>query len=241
MKSNRKDFLRTGAILAAGATLYKPAVKAAINTINQFTNDGMFTLPKLPYTYNALEPFIDAQTIEIHHSKHHQAYVNNLNTAIAKEASLKGQSVEELIAVIDKLPENVRNAIRNNGGGHWNHAFFWQLLKTGTKPSEKLTNLIAKNFGSMEEFKKQFEKAALGQFGSGWAWLIKQGDKLIVTSTPNQDNPLMDIATVKGNPIIGLDVWEHAYYLKYQNKRAEYTQAFWSILNWEKVEQLLDA
>ncbi len=241
MKSNRKEFLKTGAILAAGATLYRPAVKAAINTINQFTNDGLFALPKLPYAYNALEPFIDEQTMEIHHSKHHQAYVNNLNTAIAKEASLKGKSVEELIATIGKLPENVRTAIRNNGGGHWNHAFFWQLLKTGTKPSEKMSNMITNNFGSMDEFKKQFEKAALGQFGSGWAWLIKQGDKLIVTSTPNQDNPLMDIATVKGNPIIGLDVWEHAYYLKYQNKRAEYTQAFWSILNWEKVEQLLDA
>jgi Fe-Mn family superoxide dismutase len=241
MKSNRKEFLKTGAILAAGATLYRPAVKAAINTINQFTNDGLFALPKLPYAYNALEPFIDAQTMEIHHGKHHQAYVNNLNAAIAKEASLKGKSVEELIATIDKLPENVRTAIRNNGGGHWNHAFFWQILKTGTKPSEKMTNLITKNFGSMDEFKKLFEKAALGQFGSGWAWLIKQGDKLIVTSTPNQDNPLMDIATVKGNPIIGLDVWEHAYYLKYQNKRAEYTQAFWNILNWEKVEQLLDA
>jgi Fe-Mn family superoxide dismutase len=241
MKSNRKDFLKTGAILAAGASLYRPAVKAAINTINQFTNDGLFTLPKLPYAYNALEPFIDMQTMEIHHSKHHQAYVNNLNTAIAKAASLKGKSVEELIATIDKLPENVRTAIRNNGGGHWNHAFFWQLLKTGTMPSEKMTNLITKNFGSIDEFKKQFEKAALGQFGSGWAWLIKQGDKLIVTSTPNQDNPLMDIATVKGNPIIGLDLWEHAYYLKYQNKRVEYTQAFWSILNWEKVEQLLDA
>ena len=241
MKSNRKEFLKTGAILAAGATLYRPAVKAAINTINQFTNDGLFALPKLPYAYNALEPFIDAQTMEIHHGKHHQAYVNNLNAAIAKEASLKGKSVEELIATIDNLPENVRTAIRNNGGGHWNHAFFWQILKTGTKPSEKMTNLITKNFGSMDEFKKLFEKAALGQFGSGWAWLIKQGDKLIVTSTPNQDNPLMDIATVKGNPIIGLDVWEHAYYLKYQNKRAEYTQAFWNILNWEKVEQLLDA
>ena len=241
MKSNRKEFLKTGAILAAGATLYSPAVKAAINTINQFTNEGLFALPKLPYAYNALEPFIDAQTMEIHHGKHHQAYVNNLNAAIAKEASLKGKSVEELIAAIDKLPENVRTAIRNNGGGHWNHAFFWQLLKTGTKPSEKMSNMITNNFGSMDEFKKQFEKAALGQFGSGWAWLIKQGDKLIVTSTPNQDNPLMDIATVKGNPIIGLDVWEHAYYLKYQNKRAEYTQAFWNILNWEKVEQLLYA
>ena len=241
MKSNRKDFLKAGAILAAGATLYTPAVKAAINTINQFTNDGLFVLPKLPYAYNALEPFIDAQTMEIHHSKHHQAYVNNLNTAITKEPSLKGKSVEELIASINKLPESVRTAVRNNGGGHWNHAFFWQLLKTGTKPSEKTNNLIIKNFGSMEEFKKQFEKAAMSQFGSGWAWLIKQGNQLIVTSTPNQDNPLMDLATVKGTPIIGLDVWEHAYYLKYQNKRADYTQAFWNILNWEKVEQLLDA
>lgn len=241
MKSTRKSFIKTSAILAAGATLYNSQVRAAVNTINQLTNDGLFSLPKLPYTYNALEPFIDAQTMEIHHSKHHQAYVNNLNAAIQKEISLKGKSVEELLANVSKLPESVRTAVRNNGGGHWNHAFFWQLLKTGTKPSEKVNQAIIKNFGSMEEFKKQFEKAAMGQFGSGWAWLIKQGDKLLVTSTPNQDNPLMDISTIKGTPIIGLDVWEHAYYLKYQNKRADYTQAFWNILNWEKVEQLLDA
>jgi Fe-Mn family superoxide dismutase len=241
MKSTRKSFLKTSAILAAGATLYNSQVRAAVNTINQLTNDGLFSLPKLPYTYNALEPFIDAQTMEIHHSKHHQAYVNNLNAAIQKEISLKGKSVEELLANISKLPESVRTAVRNNGGGHWNHAFFWQLLKTGTKPSEKVNQAIIKNFGSMEEFKKQFEKAAMSQFGSGWAWLIKQGDKLLVTSTPNQDNPLMDISTIKGTPIIGLDVWEHAYYLKHQNKRADYTQAFWNILNWEKVEQLLDA
>jgi Fe-Mn family superoxide dismutase len=241
MKSTRKSFLKTSAILAAGATLYNSQVRAAVNTINQLTNDGLFSLPKLPYAYNALEPFIDAQTMEIHHSKHHQAYVNNLNAAIQKEISLKGKSVEELLANVSKLPESVRTAIRNNGGGHWNHAFFWQLLKTGTKPSEKVNLVINKNFGSMEEFKKQFEKVAMGQFGSGWAWLIKQGDKLVVTSTPNQDNPLMDVNTVKGTPIIGLDVWEHAYYLKYQNKRADYTQAFWNILNWEKVEQLLDA
>jgi Fe-Mn family superoxide dismutase len=241
MKSTRKSFLKTSAILAAGATLYNSQVRAAVNTINQLTNDGLFSLPKLPYTYNALEPFIDAQTMEIHHSKHHQAYVNNLNAAIQKEISLKGKSVEELLANVSKLPESVRTAVRNNGGGHWNHAFFWQLLKTGTKPSEKVNQAIIKNFGSMEEFKKQFEKAAMSQFGSGWAWLIKQGDKLLVTSTPNQDNPLMDISTIKGTPIIGLDVWEHAYYLKYQNKRSDYTQAFWNILNWEKVEQLLDA
>lgn len=241
MKSTRKSFLKTSAILAAGATLYNSQVRAAVNTINQLTNDGLFSLPKLPYAYNALEPFIDAQTMEIHHSKHHQAYVNNLNAAIQKEISLKGKSVEELLANVSKLPESVRTAIRNNGGGHWNHAFFWQLLKTGTKPSEKVNLVINKNFGSMEEFKKQFEKVAMGQFGSGWAWLIKQGDKLVVTSTQNQDNPLMDVNTVKGTPIIGLDVWEHAYYLKYQNKRADYTQAFWNILNWEKVEQLLDA
>lgn len=241
MKSTRKNFLKTSAIIATGATLYNSQVRAAVNTINQLTNDGLFSLPKLPYAYNALEPFIDAQTMEIHHSKHHQAYVNNLNAAIQKEISLKGKSVEELLANLSKLPESVRTAVRNNGGGHWNHAFFWQLLKTGTKPSEKVNQPIIKNFGSMEEFKKQFEKVAMGQFGSGWAWLIKQGDKLVVTSTPNQDNPLMDISTIKGTPIIGLDVWEHAYYLKYQNKRVDYTQAFWNILNWEKVEQLLDA
>jgi Fe-Mn family superoxide dismutase len=241
MKSSRKNFLKTSAILASGATLYNSQVRAAFNTINQLTNDSLFSLPKLPYPYNALEPFIDAQTMEIHHSKHHQAYVNNLNAAIQKESSLKEKSVEELIATVNKLPESVRTSVRNNGGGHWNHAFFWQLLKTGTKPSEKINQAITKNFGSMEEFKKQFEKAVMSQFGSGWAWLIKQDDKLVITSTPNQDNPLMDVAAVKGTPIIGIDVWEHAYYLKYQNKRAEYTQAFWNILNWEKVEQLLDA
>jgi Fe-Mn family superoxide dismutase len=241
MKSTRKNFLKTSAILASGAILYNSKVRATVNTINQLSNDGLFALPKLPYAYSALEPFIDAQTMEIHHSKHHQAYVNNLNAAIQKESSLKGKSVEELLANLSKLPESVRIAIRNNGGGHWNHALFWQLLKTGTKPSERVSQTIIKNFGSMEEFKKQFEKAAMTQFGSGWAWLIKQGDKLVITSAPNQDNPLMDIAIVKGTPIIGLDVWEHAYYLKYQNKRADYTQAFWNILNWEKVEQLLDA
>ncbi len=241
MKATRKDFLKTGAIIAAGATFYTPTVKAAINKINQLSNDGLFVLPKLPYSYAALEPHIDAQTMEIHYTKHHQAYVNNLNAAIAKEASLKGKSVEDLIANTNKLPESVKTAVRNNGGGHWNHSFFWQILKPGTNPSAKVTALINKNFGSMDEFKKQFEKAAATQFGSGWAWLVKQGDKLVVTSTPNQDNPLMDVAAVKGTPIIGLDVWEHAYYLKYQNKRGDYTHAFWSILNWEKVEQLLDA
>lgn len=241
MKASRKDFLKTSAILAAGATFYTPVVKAAYTKINQITNDGLFVLPKLPYSYAALEPHIDAQTMEIHYTKHHQAYVNNLNAAITKEASLKGKTVEELIANTNKLPESVKTAVRNNGGGHWNHSFFWQLLKPGTTPSAKVSTLITKNFGSMEEFKKQFEKAAATQFGSGWAWLVKQGDKLVVSSTPNQDNPLMDVASVKGTPIIGLDVWEHAYYLKYQNKRGDYTHAFWSILNWEKVEQLLDA
>lgn len=238
MKTSRKDFIKTGAILTAGALIHTSTLEAAVKHL---TADEGFTLPQLGYAYNALEPFIDAQTMEIHHTKHHQAYVTKLNEAIAKEPSLKGKTLAYLVGNISQHPETVRTAIRNHGGGHWNHSFFWNLLKTGTQPGEKTKQLINRDFGSMEEFKKQFEKAAAGQFGSGWAWLIKAGDKLSITSSPNQDNPLMDIAPVKGTPIIGLDVWEHAYYLKYQNKRAEYIQAFWQVLNWEQVERLLNA
>lgn len=243
MKASRKDFLKTSALLVAGTLINKPLVRAAVNKANQLGrgNDFSFALPRLPYAYNALEPFIDAQTMEIHHSQHHQAYVTKLNQAIAKEPTLKGKSLDALLKNIKQLPESVKTAVRNHGGGHWNHTFFWEILKTGTGPTPKTIEALTKHFGGLDEFKKQFEKAAMGQFGSGWAWVVKQNDKLVITSTPNQDNPIMDIATVKGTPIIGIDVWEHAYYLKYQNKRAAYLEAFWNVLNWEKVDVLLHA
>lgn len=239
MNSTRKDFLRTGALLAAGSLISTPLVHAALRKSGSLAEDKVFTLPKLGFAYNALEPYIDAQTMEIHYTKHHQAYVNKLNEAVVKEPSLRDKSLEQLLEAGNNLPENVRTTVRNNGGGHWNHSFFWSLLKPGTQPSAKMTALINKNFGSMEDFKKQFEKAASGQFGSGWAWVILKDGKLMITSTPNQDNPIMGIPeVVKGKPVIGLDVWEHAYYLKYQNKRADYIQAFWNVLNWQRVEEL---
>lgn len=240
MNTSRKDFLKTGAMLAAGSLISTPLIKAAVSRSELLNDDFSFSLPKLNYGFNALEPHIDARTMEIHYTKHHQTYVNKLNEAIAKEPSLKGKGLEQLLGAGNNLPENVREAIRNNGGGHWNHSFFWSILKTGTKPSEKMHALIEKNFHNMDEFKKEFAKAATGQFGSGWAWVIKQDNKLVITSTPNQDNPLMGIPeVVKGKPVIGLDVWEHAYYLNYQNRRADYINAFWNVLNWQKVEELV--
>ncbi|MCC7533589.1 MAG: superoxide dismutase [Bacteroidia bacterium] len=214
-------------------------LQAAVKKVNQVSGNE-FVLPDLEYSYEALEPHIDATTMRIHHTKHHQAYITNLNNAIAKETSLKGKTLEQLITNINSLPETVKSAIRNNGGGHWNHSFFWQIMNPGSKMSKKTETALIQNFGSVDEFKKQFEKAGLTQFGSGWAWLIKQNNKLLVTATPNQDNPLMDIAAVKGTPILGIDVWEHAYYLKYQNKRNDYLQAFWNVVNWEKVDALIN-
>ncbi len=190
-----------------------------------------FSLPALPYSFEALEPSIDRLTMEIHHDRHHKAYVDNLNKAVAN-TPMANLSLEELIVNISKYPV----AVRNNGGGHWNHSFFWQLLTPSkTNPSQELQNQIIKDFGSIENFKTEFTKAATSRFGSGWAWLIFKDGKLIISSTPNQDNPLMDLADIKGNPILGLDVWEHAYYLKYQNKRADYIASFWNILNWDFV------
>ena len=187
----------------------------------------------LPYAYDALEPYIDARTMEIHYSKHHQAYFNNLTKAVAG-TELEGKSLESLFPKISQLPA----VVRNNGGGHWNHAFFWKSMapKAGGEPSGALRAAIDKDFGSFDEFKKQFEAAAVGRFGSGWAWLSVGADgKLFVSSTPNQDNPLMDVAEKRGTPLLGLDVWEHAYYLKYQNLRASYASAFWNVVNWPEV------
>jgi superoxide dismutase, Fe-Mn family len=192
-----------------------------------------FTLPNLPYDVAALEPHIDARTMEIHHGKHHAAYVNNLNAAL-EGSEHAGKSLEELMANISKLPP----AVRNNGGGHWNHSLFWEIIspKGGGEPTGDLASKIEKNFGSLEEMKKQFGQAATTRFGSGWAWLcVDADDNLFITSTPNQDNPLMDVADKKGQPIMGLDVWEHAYYLNYQNRRPDYISAWWNIVNWEEV------
>lgn len=189
-----------------------------------------FTLPALPYAPEALEPHIDTATMQIHHGKHHQAYVDNLNKAIAGTDN-ENKSLEELVADAGKISP----AVRNNGGGHWNHTFFWETLTpNGTSvPSGKLAESIEAEFGSFDQFKEKLSQAGMTRFGSGWAWLIEQDGKLIISSTPNQDNPLMDVAEVKGTPILGVDVWEHAYYLKYQNKRADYLAAFWNVVNWE--------
>ncbi len=193
-----------------------------------------FTLPSLPYPHDALEPHIDARTMEIHHGKHHQAYVDNLNKAISGTPS-ENKSLEDLI----KIAGTISPAVRNNGGGHWNHSFFWEILgpKAGGQPSGNVSAAINSAFGSFDSFKEKFNSAGLTRFGSGWAWLIVKDGKLEISSTPNQDNPLMDVAEVKGHPILGVDVWEHAYYLKYQNKRADYLNAFWNVVNWKKVEE----
>jgi superoxide dismutase, Fe-Mn family len=190
-----------------------------------------FTLPALPYAPDALEPHIDKQTMEIHHGKHHQAYIDNLNKAIAGTEH-ENKSLEELVASAGKISP----AVRNNGGGHWNHSFFWELLSAnGGKPSGKLADAINSTFGSLEALQEKVNTAGATRFGSGWAWLIIKDGKLEVTSTPNQDNPLMDVAEVKGTPILGIDVWEHAYYLKYQNKRPDYLKAVWNVINWDKA------
>lgn len=196
-----------------------------------------FTLPALPYAHDALEPHIDAQTMQIHHGKHHQAYVDNLNKAIAGTPN-ENKPLEELV----KSAGTISPAVRNNGGGHWNHSFFWEILgpDSGGQPSGSLGDAINSAFGSFDAFKEKFNNAGMTRFGSGWAWLIVKDGKLEVSSTPNQDNPLMDVAEVKGTPILGADVWEHAYYLKYQNKRADYLNAFWNAVNWKKVQEHFD-
>jgi Fe-Mn family superoxide dismutase len=239
MKVSRKSFVKSAAILA-GATLLNTQKTEAQITAALVNLENDFALPPLGYSYDALEPFIDRQTMEIHYSKHHQAYVNKLNEAKAKITSWNYKTLNDVLENINDIPKDLQGAIRNNAGGHYNHSLFWSLLKTNTTPSEKLVKLINENFESMENFKQLFTKAAMGIFGSGWVWLIKQDGKLKIVSTPNQDNPLMTGITKDiGTPIIALDIWEHAYYLKYQNKRADYVTAFWSVLNWEKVEELL--
>lgn len=191
-------------------------------------------LPQLPYEYNALEPHIDAKTMEIHHSKHHQTYINNLNNALGNHPELESKSIDELVKDLNAIPEDIRTAVRNNGGGHANHSMFWLCMSPngGGEPGGELADAINSAFGSLDSFKEQFAKAGATRFGSGWAWLCVDGSgNLVVTSTPNQDNPLSDGLT----PLLGLDVWEHAYYLNYQNRRPDYISAFWNVVNWEQV------
>jgi len=191
------------------------------------------SLPSLPYDFGALEPHIDAKTMEIHHGKHHQTYVTKLNEALEKAPDLASKSLDELMQSLNKAPEAVKTAIRNNGGGHWNHSFFWPLMgaNAGGEPTGKLADAINDSFGDFAKFKEQFAAAGVGRFGSGWAWLVRDGDKLAITSTPNQDNPLME----GKHAILGCDVWEHAYYLKYQNRRPDYITAWWNVVNWDAV------
>ena len=194
-----------------------------------------FELPNLPYGFDALEPHIDTATMQIHHGKHHQAYVNNLNAAIEKAPELAGKSLDELMRGIDDVPEAVRTAVRNNGGGHWNHSMFWKWMapNAGGEPGGNVAAAISEAFGGFDKFKEQWSAAGAGRFGSGWVWLVNDGGSLSITSTPNQDNPLMEGKTA----VLGLDVWEHAYYLRYQNKRPDYITAWWNVVNWDAVEE----
>jgi superoxide dismutase, Fe-Mn family len=234
-KNSRRDFIKKSAVI----TLAGAGLKLYSNTLTA----GMFpeletfaTLPDLPYAYNALEPYIDSMTMEIHHGKHHKAYLDNLNKAFS-ETNEMNVSLENMLRNISKYSVT----IRNNAGGHFNHSFFWNVMdpKGGGAPSGPIAEMINANFGSFIAFREKFNAAATGRFGSGWAWLIQQDDKLAIASTPNQDNPLMDVAEVHGRPLLALDVWEHAYYLKYQNKRADYVNAWWNVVNWSFVNKTL--
>lgn len=246
--TNRRDFIKHTAILTTGIaiapslackTTQATAVKVAASTYP--TADGYMQEP-LPYSYNALEPYINALTMEIHYTKHHTAYLKKLNEVKFAHQSMMGKSLEELLQSVSKLPEDVRAIVRNNGGGHWNHAFFWKILvpATGQQPNGSLLEAITKKWGGIDSFKAEFEKAGASRFGSGWVWLVKTNKGLEITTTANQDNPLMDITEVQGNPILALDVWEHAYYLQYQNKRADYLKNFWNVVNWNEAEILFN-
>ncbi|MEW6469069.1 MAG: superoxide dismutase [Bacteroidota bacterium] len=247
-KNTRREFLKTTGILAAGTLTLSAFGKNPIEASGLLHNVE-FKLEPLPYGYADLEPYIDAQTMEIHYAKHHQAYVDNLNKAI-KENNLGHFSIEGSFAMMEKFPA----AVRNNAGGHYNHSLFWKMMapkgvetlsvnsdspETTGQPGEKLMASITKSFGSMEAFKEKFSAAAKGHFGSGWAWLVVNAKKeLEIGTTPNQDNPLMSVSAFKGKPVLALDVWEHAYYLKHQNKRADYITAWWNVVNWSYVDQL---
>ncbi len=233
---NRKEFLQT----IAGGTLAVSFIGTAAScTPGAAAREvAPFKQADLPYDFGALEPYFDAQTMEIHYTKHHAAYISNLNKGL-EGTELADKTLEELL----QTAGTVATGIRNNAGGHWNHRFFWELLAPGKggEPTGKVADAINAQFGSFDTFKEEFSKAGLGRFGSGWAWLVADNGTLSIGSTPNQDNPLMDISDLKGTPVLGLDVWEHAYYLKYQNKRGEFIDAFWNVVNWDKVASLLPA
>ena len=234
---NRRNFIYSVAAIGA-VSAFEPLAKSLNNISNIKKRSklimGKFELPKLPYAFDALEPYIDKMTMEIHHDKHHAGYVNNLNKAV-EGTDMANKSLEDLLKNVSKHPV----AVRNNGGGHWNHSLFWEIMKPkgGGEPSGALADAIKSAFGSFQDFKTQFGNAAATRFGSGWAWLVVQNGKLAIGSTPNQDNPLMDVSELKGIPVLGLDVWEHAYYLKYQNKRPEYIENWWNVVNWAQVEK----
>jgi superoxide dismutase, Fe-Mn family len=229
-KPTRRHFIKKGAALAAAGAALKLSGNFAF--ANAFPSGGKFSLPALPYPVSALEPHIDTLTMQIHHGKHHQGYVNNLNNAIA-EQKITETNLETLLRNVSKHG----SAIRNNGGGHYNHSMFWKLMTPagGGEPTGKIADAINGSFGSFASFREKFNHAASTRFGSGWAWLVDNNGKLEIGSTPNQDNPIMDISDFKGKPLLCLDVWEHAYYLKYQNKRADYVNAFWNVVNWNEV------
>ncbi|MBN2482405.1 MAG: superoxide dismutase [Bacteroidales bacterium] len=236
---NKRTFIKSIALVTAGISAYglTSNLKASDRIGRVVRLNGEFTLPELPYAYNALEPYIDAQTMELHHSKHHASYTRNFNTAV-QELGLTGKSAPEILSEISKYPKS----IRNNGGGYLNHNLFWNMLApaNGKMPEGALLAALKENFGSVDNFKKEFSTAAGTLFGSGWVWLIAADGRLKITSTSNQDSPLMDIAEEKGHPLLCIDVWEHAYYLKYQNRRTEYIDAFWNVVNWDFVSQLLE-
>jgi len=240
---NRRKFLFGAGVAGTALTgLRNSAAQLFAGNADKFREDANptseeksmpFTLPPLPYAYDALEPFIDTQTMQIHHDKHHAAYVTNLNKALEPFPDLQSKTLEQLLSSLDSLPDAIRNPVRNNAGGHWNHSYFWPILKVngGAAPSGDLAAGINAAFGSFDDFKTKFATAAVGRFGSGWAWLLYKGGKLVIDSTPNQDTPI----SLGGAAVLGLDVWEHAYYLKYQNRRPDYIAAFWNVVNWDAI------
>lgn len=247
LKSSRRDFIRKSALSAIGLALINKDIFAN-SRISTFEDSDFslnmadaFTQKPLPYGFADLEPYIDKMTMEIHYTKHHAGYVKHLNEAVAATPELQGKTLDDIVMHINKVPENVRTKVRNNAGGHWNHSFFWETLtptssKTTTK--DDLRSALMSKYNDMDTFKAEFNKAATGVFGSGWAWLVKDSKgNLEIIGTPNQDNPLMDVSEKNGKPLMGVDVWEHAYYLKYQNRRADYLTAYWNIINWDTVSQ----
>lgn len=234
----RRNFVKNSLIATTGISLAGSHTLSACSSTKKMYAGNEFTLPKLPYAYDALEPFIDKMTMEIHHTKHHQAYINNLNKALAGKENI----TSDLTKLCQTISSFNSDTIRNNAGGHWNHSFFWEIMKPApaTRPSGNLETAINAAFGSFDKMKEAFADAAIKRFGSGWAWLVLDDKgKLQIGSTPNQDNPLMDVSTFKGKPLLGLDVWEHAYYLKYQNKRKDYIDAWWNLVNWDMVASKL--